>query len=129
MSTNKTQNYALHAWEPTDDFLRQEFNENFAKLDAGAVRMLCGDYQGSVAIQVETPQRIEVGVKPRAVFLTTHNSTLPYGGGNYAYTGLATAEYPLKTALVLDESGFTVRNVGSLKLNENTINYRYVILY
>ena len=34
MSTNKTQNYALHAWEPEDDFLREEFNQNFAAIDA-----------------------------------------------------------------------------------------------
>ena len=33
MSTNKTPNYNLHAWEPGDDFLRREFNENFAALD------------------------------------------------------------------------------------------------
>ena len=33
MSTNKTQNYGLHAWEAEDDFLRTEFNENFEKLD------------------------------------------------------------------------------------------------
>ncbi len=34
MSTNKTQNYHLHAWEAGDDFLRTEFNENFAASDA-----------------------------------------------------------------------------------------------
>ena len=33
MSTKKTQNYQLHQWEATDDFLRTEFNENFTKLD------------------------------------------------------------------------------------------------
>ena len=33
MSTGKTQNYQLHQWEATDDFLRAEFNENFTKLD------------------------------------------------------------------------------------------------
>ena len=33
MSTRKTQNYQLHQWEATDDFLRAEFNENFTKLD------------------------------------------------------------------------------------------------
>ena len=34
MSTNKTPNLQLHAWEPTDGFSRAEFNDNFAKLDA-----------------------------------------------------------------------------------------------
>lgn len=34
MSTNKTTNYNLHAWVPEDDFLRSEFNDNFAGIDA-----------------------------------------------------------------------------------------------
>lgn len=33
MSTNKTENYQLHAWAAGDDFLRTEFNENFAAID------------------------------------------------------------------------------------------------
>lgn len=33
MSTKKTQNYNLHSWEPGDDFLRSEFNDNFTALD------------------------------------------------------------------------------------------------
>ena len=38
MSTNKTPNLNLHAWEPTDAFSREEFNDNFDKIDdfAGA---------------------------------------------------------------------------------------------
>ena len=33
MSANKTPNYKLHTWEPSDHFLRTEFNENFAAID------------------------------------------------------------------------------------------------
>ena len=33
MSTNKTTNYQLHKWEADDNFLRTEFNENFAGID------------------------------------------------------------------------------------------------
>mgnify|MGYP000111315471 CR=1 FL=1 len=33
MSTNKTQNYQLHAWAPEDEFPRTELNANFTKLD------------------------------------------------------------------------------------------------
>ena len=36
MSTNKSGHLNLHLWEPEDDFLRTEFNENFETLDAGA---------------------------------------------------------------------------------------------
>ena len=31
---NYTPNYGLHQWEPGDNFLRTDFNEDFAKLDA-----------------------------------------------------------------------------------------------
>lgn len=34
MATNHTENYNLNLWEPTDTFLRTEFNENTQKLDA-----------------------------------------------------------------------------------------------
>lgn len=30
---NYTQNYGLHQWEPGDDFLRTDFNQDFAKID------------------------------------------------------------------------------------------------
>lgn len=33
MSSGKTQQYGLHLWEPKDPFSRQEFNENFERLD------------------------------------------------------------------------------------------------
>ena len=48
MSTKKTQNYQLHQWEATDDFLRTEFNENFTKLD-GAIHdlVVTGSYRGN----------------------------------------------------------------------------------
>lgn len=34
MST-QTQHLGLHQWEPDDDFLRTDFNQDFAKIDAG----------------------------------------------------------------------------------------------
>ena len=34
MSTHKSQTLNLHLWEPNDDFLRTEFNENFTALDS-----------------------------------------------------------------------------------------------
>ncbi len=41
MSTKKTQNYQLHQWEATDDFLRAEFNENFGCSFAHKLRKPC----------------------------------------------------------------------------------------
>ena len=34
MATNHTENYNLNLWEPTDKFVREEFNENTNKIDA-----------------------------------------------------------------------------------------------
>ena len=59
MSTNKTQNYALHTWEPEDDFLREEFNQNFAAIDAilkGKAEMVFGTYTGN-----KSSQRTKIG--------------------------------------------------------------------
>ena len=33
MSTNKSEHLNLHLWEPEDDFLREEFKENFTAID------------------------------------------------------------------------------------------------
>lgn len=70
MSTNKTQNYQLHAWEPGDDFLLSEINENFAAIDAvlprtKRLRAAAGSYLGDA----ESGRIIEVGFRPKAVVL------------------------------------------------------------
>ena len=33
MATNSSEHLGLHLWEPTDQVLRTEFNENWQKLD------------------------------------------------------------------------------------------------
>ena len=35
-----TENYQLHQWVPEDDFLRTDFNEDFAKIDAALGEMI-----------------------------------------------------------------------------------------
>lgn len=48
MSTNKTTNLHLHSWAPTDRFTREEFNENWAGIDAA-----WGDLDGRLLSEVE----------------------------------------------------------------------------
>ena len=69
MSTNKTQKYQLHAWEPGDDFLREEFNENFSLLDEKAVQVLFGTYQGDGRSERE----ISLGLTPLAMLVSDSN--------------------------------------------------------
>ncbi len=40
MASNQTSNYQLHLWEPGDDFLREEFNENSERVDAALGELL-----------------------------------------------------------------------------------------
>ncbi len=51
MATNHTQNYQLNLWEPQDDFLRAEFNENTEKLDAALKAEADARAAGDAALQ------------------------------------------------------------------------------
>jgi len=51
MST-KTSNYQLHQWEPNDQFLREDFNADFAKIDAGIKNAY--DHAGTVESNLTT---------------------------------------------------------------------------
>ena len=88
MSTNKTQNYNLHSWLPTDEFHLSEVNENFDLLDAalkaeaqtaargrsalsaqmaGKGELVVGSYTGNGAAM----QEIIVGHKIKAILIET----------------------------------------------------------
>ena len=111
MSTNKTQNYNLHKWEADDDFLRTEFNENFAKLDEEAAHVAVGAYVGDGAVN----RTFELGFTPAAVLLADaagnmHTASTVYGG-------LAVRDHPLTYSdtemLEIVEGGFIIRR-GSM---------------
>ena len=64
MSTNQTASYQLHLWAPGDDFLREEFNENFEALD-DAARVVYGVYIGDGT----NGRAILLGFAPKAVLV------------------------------------------------------------
>lgn len=81
MSTNKTENYGLHAWVAGDDFLREEINENFETLDGEAARVVLGSYAGDDAVSRTSP----LGFTPKALLLfrsdgATSSGTTRCGG-------------------------------------------------
>lgn len=122
MSTNKTENYQLHSWVPSDDFRLHEINENFAKLDqaaSGKVGMIVGQYMGAC--------RVELGVRPLAVIVIG----ITGGSENYSYHAIAAQDLPFDAALVLDESGFTTANDTNrwVRLGIASIRYNYVVFY
>jgi len=130
MSASKTKCFGLHVWEGGDDFLRSEFNENFAALDGalaglreGKAELVMGTYAGDGAAQ----RVIELGFAPRAVVATTNEGTT-YTSDSSTYGGLALRDAPLRgrgayggrPALVLGETGFTVYYTPDAKVYTNS---------
>lgn len=76
MAANRTQRYGLHLWEPGDNFLREEFNENFEALDT-VPEAVTGTYTGDGAGR----QFIALGFTPKAVLAGVRGSLGAGGGG------------------------------------------------
>ena len=82
---NYTDNYQLHQWEPTDSFLRTDFNTDFAKIDAALAGKagltdlaekpdaMAGSYVGNGAEN----RTISLGKTPAAVFLRDEGDGAP----------------------------------------------------
>ena len=114
MSTNKTTNYQLHKWEADDDFLRSEFNENFAKLDEAA-RVVVGAYTGDGSAS----RFISLGFTPKAVFVLPKDGQIVTEHGYYG--GLALPENPVTaeeyTLCQITANGFQVGHASYTKYN------------
>lgn len=121
MAANRTQRYGLHLWEPGDNFLREEFNENFEALDA-VPEAVTGTYTGDGA----SSQSITLGFQPRLVLVTSRGNTssgyaavaVP-GGDGYAHNG--------GVALQVTEEGFAVF-IGRQYVFTNETDRRYYYL-
>ena len=127
MSTNKTQNYALHAWLPTDDFQLSEVNQNFAALDA-ALTAKAEIVTGSYAGDGTTNRVIDLGRKPVAVFAERDGGFRhPY---NVVYGGLVTRQLALSSAMSISDTGFTVTtNQGYMDMNDQGMQYNYIAFF
>lgn len=152
MSTNKTQNYNLHSWLPTDEFHLSEVNENFDLLDAalkaeaqtaargrsalsaqmaGKGELVVGSYTGNGA----PTQEIIVGHKIKAILIETTKGERPDHGSLYAYGGLHLPNVPpyYKTCEI-DNDRFRVFCSGAgttydpnpTRLNDPDIQYVYL---
>lgn len=132
MSSQKTEHYQLHKWEPGDDFLREEFNENFEKLDkatAGKVGAVFGTYTGDGA----ATRHIELGFTPRAVYLNDSQGYTAFR--NYSNErfrgGMALDGGPLSTGqspiLQIEAGGFRVYFDSALNIltNESGGQFHY----
>ena len=219
MSTNQTKNLKLHSWAPLDRFTREEFNDNWAGIDAAwgdldgrvlaeveahsataaalatetaerkaadttlqknidakaaasslttetserkaadttetnarvaadnalgsrvstletqiktkAVVTL-GSYKGNGASGTNSSQDINLGFRPKAVFVRATEDE--YSGNHFMRCGFTVSGYATKyggyTDLAITDTGFTAYNVSSmnLQLNRNDLTYVYVAL-
>ena len=93
-----TPHYGLHQWEPEDSFLREDFNQDLARIDTALEELqeaaaeksvlVYGSYRGNNGTQI-----IELGFRPRALLVE--------GSGK----ALLTAES--RYGLTIGETGFT----------------------
>ena len=134
-----TNNYQLHQWEPGDNFLREDFNHDFAKIDTalgGKSEIVCGSYVGD-----GTEDRlISLGFTPKAVLVmgedgATRMTYQLYGGlalsGAPAFLNLGSdGKF---TVLAVAEGGFLVTQktasaAYAICTNTNRHEYRYLAL-
>ena len=132
----QTPNYGLHQWEPSDNFLRTDFNEDLKKIDTALqtletdkasvesmqavqeltqqrCRIITGSYQGD-----DTQDRlINIGTRPKVVVIS-------YGYRTY----LAFTDYS-NNSIVVQDNGFLVSNTAlSFSLNEAPNTYYYLVM-
>ena len=87
-----TEHYHLHQWEPEDNFLRTDFNEDFRVLDKALAlkpEILSGSYTGDDA----RSRDISLGVSPRAVLVVRQDGAMQ--SDRYTYGGLALQGAPV----------------------------------
>ncbi len=125
MSTNKSEHLNLHLWEPEDDFLRTEFNENFTALD-GAVKTVqaAAEKAQSAADKAQTAAAISsyavgsyvgtgeavtvtLGFRPSYLIICGHVATDYRDTDEYIYCAFgATAGKANQNRILLTETGF-----------------------
>ena len=72
-----TPHYGLHQWEPEDSFLREDFNQDLARIDtalaekadAALLEGKCGIVTGTYTGDDTLEREIQLGFRPRAVLL------------------------------------------------------------
>ena len=130
-----TTNYQLHQWEAEDDFLRTDFNEDFAKIDAAikevetaantALTALTTTVNGKAEVDTGRytgngdEQTITLGYTPRAVVVNTTDVTA------------VMSTYALGTRTIsIVTNGFRVsaRYTSSSSPNESGTSYSYFAL-
>ena len=127
----KTAHYQLNQWEPGDDFLRSDFNEDNAKIDAAIKEkpeFVFGSYQGDN----QTRRHIELGFRPKAVFIVGPTGEFADGGkeGGLLLDGHANT-IGSYTHAEIEDGGFAVYyhyNINSSTINKTGTMHYYMAM-
>ena len=147
---NKTTNYQLNQWNPEDDFLRTDFNEDNTNLESALtslqssitslqsslsstenslstaisnVKPVTGSYTGLYKSSVTTTTAINLGFKPSLVVIIPNNGVLSTSiGYQFAVAVSGLTSVPVK----FTSTGFTVANGTYCCLNYLDVKYHYI---
>lgn len=139
-----TQNYQLHQWEPEDNFLRTDFNQDFSRIDTAlkgladkVVQTVSGSYVGTGEYGAEHPSQLEFPFEPDLVVIVVNDAyTLEAGTlvlrGQTVSSGIgSTTNTGSCLGISLVWSGRTLTwyagDAGS-QLNDLASTYRYFAL-
>lgn len=123
MSTGKTTYLGLHRWEPDDNFLRAEFNENSDKLDSELQTMqkeMTGEF---AAVRSE----LTAGLGGKAAATHTHGAgdiasgTLPVARGGTGNTAVDTAPTSGSTKMVTSGGVYTALSGKAASTHTHTL--------
>ena len=143
MATNSSEHLGLHLWEPTDQVLRTEFNQNWQKIDTavGEVQStadavadaftpdnmpyVTGTYTGDGST---TNRTITLGFKPKLVIITGTSRSSSYEAEALTRFALIGPSGASGTIADMTSTGFVVKNSGFQypQLNVNGCAYAYV---
>ena len=124
-----TENYGLHQWEGTDDFLRTDFNTDFGIIDGALgekVEIITGSYTGN-----NNDKSIDLGFQPAAVLLFTWEGVSHQSS---TYGGLMTPSLSLRSnngtvvAAEITENGFQIYGTSRNGSGTSIINVTYYYL-
>ena len=137
MATNSSEHLGLHLWEPTDQVLRTEFNENWQKIDtagntaqteAAEKGFVIGSYTGNGGTL-----SVNLGFKPRFLHITGTICNYYSYRSTYQHE-VATGGEQASEVVQLTDTGFTVvwtmgpNGVDELypMVNRNGDTYSYI---
>ena len=124
-----TQHYQLHQWEPNDNFLRTDFNEDLEKIDTalGECSHIRGSYIGSGVGGANDMISVDIGFTPSLVVVISSDSADSRCSGYFVYPANNGQGAGGKVAVEWSATGLTWgKNDAYTMLNIEGVHYHYI---